>query len=277
MLGLGSDVLANILAVVIIGVLGWIFSVLLRLPFVYRKRRQLFHFLGITQHCPKFIAYLSTVFVQPGGSLDFRGIPRTFAGPAVPAAELSTIEPVARLFNDPLLDSLPTPIRSWLGNKVHWSFQNISPLFLASPQDRNQVEPGNILTVGSQYYNSAGNLYTATCSPILNMEQVSQSMVIRVKQGPRQGEIFQQRPGQADDLAIVEKLHDSATESTVFIAAGLGVVGTMGAVHYLVDNWEKLRKDFNTKPFALCLRFQDIRTDPHTLKKPIELSRFQLG
>ena len=276
MLGLGSDVLANILAVVLIGIGGWIVSFPLRLPFVYCKRRQLFQFFGIKKDSPKFIVYLSTVFVQTGGSVDFKGIPRTFAGPAVPAAELSTIEPIARLFNDPLLDSLPTPIRAWLGNKVHLSFQNISPVFLSSPQDRNQVEQGNIITVGGQYYNSAGDLYTTTCNPILRMEQVGQAMVIRVKRGPRQGDIFQLRPGQADDLAIVEKLSDSTTKSTVFIAAGLGVVGTMGAVHFLVENWEKLRRDFDTKPFAICLRFQDIGSDPNVLKKPVELSRLQI-
>jgi hypothetical protein len=199
----------------------------LRLPFTYRKRRQLLQFFGLTKDRPKIIVYLSTVFVLPGGSVDFRGTPRTFAGPAVPSAELNVIEPIARIFNDPLLDGLPTPIREWLANKVHWSFQRIVPVFSASPRDRNQVEQGNIITVGSQFYNSAGDLYTETCSPVLKMQGTGHGMVIRVTQGPRANDTFQQRPGQADDLAIVEKLCDNATSSTVFIAAGLGVVGTM--------------------------------------------------
>lgn len=277
MSALGSNVLGNILATIILLISGWILSIILRLPFVSRKRRRLFQFFGITKDHPKFIVYLSTVDVQHGGSVDFRGIPRTFAGPAVPAAELSIIEPVARLFSDPLLDSLPLPIREWLGNKVHWSFLPISPVFVASPQDRNQVEQGNILTVGSQYYNTAADLYTETCAPILKMEQVDRRMIIRVSQGPRRDDIFQPRPGQADDLAIVEKLYDSATSSTVFMAAGLGVVGTKGAVHFIVENWAKLQHDFGTRPFAICLRFQNIETDPNAFKKPIELSRFESG
>ena len=277
MKGLGSDILANIIAGVLVGILAWIVPLLVLLPFVFFKKRRLFQFFGITKECPSFIVYLSTVFVVPGGSVDFRGTPRTFAGPAVPAAELYIIEPVAKFFSDRLLNNLPSPIRKWLGDKVHWLFLPISPTFKGSPQERSQVEQGNILTVGSQYYNSAGDLYTETCNPILRMVQDDQGkMVIRVKRGPRAGDIFEQRTGQPDDLAIVEKLYDNATNSTVFIAAGLGVVGTMGAVHFLVENWAKLREDFCTKPFAVCLRFQNIRTDPNAFRKPLELSRFQI-
>jgi len=51
----------------------------------------------------------------------------------------------------------------------------------------------------------------------------------------------------------------------------------MGAVHFIVERWEKLREDFGTKPFAICLRFQDVGSDPNVLMKPVELSRFQTG
>lgn len=277
MLGLGSDVIANILAAIILAVLGWIISIVLRLPFIYRKRRNLFRFLGITKESPRLVVYLSTVFVRPFGSEDFRGQARSFAGPSTPAAELGTIEPLAALFNDPFLDGLPERLRAWLGERVHWSFQKISPVFLSSPHDRNEVERGNIITVGSQYYNSAGDLYTETFHPILKMEQVNLGMVIRATQGQRQGDLFQQRAGQDDDLAIVEKLHDAATQGTIFFAAGLGVVGTIGAVLFIVHTWERLYRDFGTAPFAICLRFQDIQRDPNVLMRPIELSSFRVG
>ncbi len=275
MFELGSNILAEILATIILIFLGWILSILLRLPFVYRKRRRLFEFFGITEKCPRIEVYLSTVFVHMWGSEDFRGEARSFGGPAVPAAELATIEPITRLFNDPFLDGLPTSIRAWLGEKVHWSFRKISPIF-SSPKDRNQVEHGNIITVGSQYYNSAGDLYTETCNSILKMVQVDDNMVIRVERGARKGDLFRARTDHVDDLSIVEKLHDAATQSTVFIAAGLGVVGTMGAVHFIVDKWDQLRKDFGTEHFAICLRFQDVGSDPNILMRPIELSRFHI-
>lgn len=276
MFGIGQDMLSNIIAAIIIGILGWILSILFRLPFVYRKRKRLFGFFGITKENPHLTAYLSTVFVQNGGSVDFRGIPRTFSGPAIPSGELSTIEPLSILFNEPTLDGLPKSLRKWLSEKVHWSFKPISPVFTSSPQDRNLVAPTNIFTVGSQYYNSAADIFTETCNPILRMEQVGRNMIIRVSRGARAEDSFKQRPQHADDLAIVERIFDKANSRYVFFAAGLGVIGTIGAVYYVSHNWSKLMEDFDIKPFAICLRFQDVINDPHAYKKPVELSRFQM-
>lgn len=275
MQGIGSNVIAEILAAVFIAVVGWLLSIVLRLPFIYRQRRDLFEFLGITRDNQRFLVYLSTLFVAPLGSADFRGTRRSFQGPAIPAIELATVQPVSQLFVSPFLLGLPAPVRRWLGNKVHWTFREILLEFSPSPPDRSQVEPTNMLIVGSQYYNSAGDLYTETGNPFLEMEQVGTDMVIRVRKGPRNGDVFQHRPNHSDDLAIVEKLPDEAHGTTVFIAAGLGVVGTLGAVQYILGNWKQLHKDFGTDPFAVCLRFQDVATDPNAHKKPIELSRFQ--
>ncbi len=134
-----------------------------------------------------------------------------------------------------------------------------------------------MLTVGSRYYNAAGDLYASTGDPFLEMEQQigSQEMVIRVRKGRRKGDEFKQRPNSSDDLAIVEKLFDDADKTTIFIAAGLGVVGTRGAVQYLVDNWARLHKEFGTEPFAVCLRFQEVAGDPSAYKKPVELSKLR--
>jgi hypothetical protein len=251
-----------------------LFSIVLRLPFIYRQRRALFRFFGITKDVQSFTVYLSTLFVVPGGSVDFRGTRRSFQGAAIPSAELAIVQPVSQLFLSPFLRGLPSSIREWLGSKVHWIFREIFPVFSPSPAGRDQVEPTNMLTVGSQYYNAAGDLYAETGNPFLKMEQSGPKMVIRVRKGPRKGDAFEQRPNSSDDLAIVERLFDDAHGATIFIAAGLGVVGTRGAVQYLVDNWAKLYKDLGTDPFAICLRFQDVADDPSAYKKPIELSRF---
>jgi len=274
MFGLGQNVLSNIIATIFIAVLGWALSIFLRLPFIYRKRRRLFSFFNISKENPNLTTYLSTVYVQNGGSVDFRGIARTFSGAAIPYAELSVIEPITKLFDDAHLDGLPVAIRSWLSSKVHWSFQDIKPVFTASPQDRTQVGQGNVFTVGSQYLNSIADIFSETNDPILKMVQVGPRMVVQVNKGKRTGDTFEPRQGQADDLAIVEKLYDEANKRVVFFAAGLGVIGTMGAVSYIVDNWAKLEKEFSTSPFAVCLRFQDVLNDPHAYKKPIELSWF---
>jgi len=274
MQGLGWSVVSDVLAALAVAILGWLLSILLRLPFIYRQRRDLFRFFGITRSNQSFVVYLSTLFVAPGGSADFRGNHRSFQGPAIPAAELTVVQPVSELFISPFLQALPSSVRRWLGEKAHWTFRQISPVFSPSPPDVSQVEPVNMLTVGSQYYNAAGDLYAETGNPFLKMEQVGTNMVIRVAKGPREGDVFEQRSNHIDDLSIVEKLHDEAHGTTIFIAAGLGVVGTLGAVHYLVKNWSKLLDDFGTEPFAMCLRFQDVANDPNAYKRPVILSRF---
>lgn len=270
---LGSNVLAEIIATVLLALLLWLLSIPLRLPLVYRKRRQLFEFFGLTKDTPNLLVYLSTVYVRSGGSVDFQGVPRTFSGPAIPSAELSIVEPLSKLFSNPFLDGLPMSFRNWLASRVHWSFKSITPTFKASPQDRTMVEKGNVFTVGSRYYNSAADLYADTINPILSMVQINRKMKIKVQQGPQLGDVFEQRQGQVDDLAIVEKLYDSDTNTTIFFAAGLGVVGTLGAVNFIIDKWTNLQEDFGSSPFGICLRFENVRKDPNAYKRAIELFR----
>ena len=269
-----SSVVANMIAAVALVILGWALSIMVRLPFVYRHRRELFRFFGITKDKQRLMVYLSTVFVQPFGSADFRGASRSFSGPAIPAIELAAVQPVLQLFLSPVLDGLPSRMREWLGDRGHWTFRLVLPTFSASPAETSQVQPENMLAVGSQYYNAAADLYAETENPFLKMEQVGAQMRIRVLKGPRSGDTFEARPESGDDMAIVERLLDDAHNTTIFIAAGLGVVGTRGAVQYLVDNWARLHKDFGVEPFAVCLRFQDVAADPNAYRKPVELSRF---
>lgn len=50
--------------------------------------------------------------------------------------------------------------------------------------------------------------------------------------------------------------------ATVIIAAGLGVLGTMGAVQYLIDNWQDLYKTYGNREFALILQFGPMENFP---------------
>ena len=104
MQGIGSGVIAEILAALLIAVIGWLLSVVLRMPFVYRQRRGLFEFFGVTQDNQRLLVYLSTLFVASGGSADFRGTRRTFQGPAIPDVELTTVQPVSQLLSNSLED-----------------------------------------------------------------------------------------------------------------------------------------------------------------------------
>lgn len=269
------DIVGEIAAGLAVAAILGLVAIVLGLPYIRRRRRGLLRFFGLTKDNQRFLVYFSTLFVRTNGAADFRGRRRSFQGPAVPATELTTAQPISQLFANPLLLSLPASVRSWLGEKVHWTFRQIMPEFSFSPPSTNRVEPTNMITIGSRYYNSAGDLYAETGDPFLKMEQVGQGMVIRVRKGQRRGTEFTQRPGHRDDLAIVEKLHDGAHKTSVFIAAGLGEVGTLGAVHYLVNNWKQLHKDFGSEPFAICLRFENIGDDPFAFEKPVEEARLQ--
>ena len=84
MQGIGSNIIAEILATALIAVIGWLLSVVLRMPFIYRQRRGLFEFFGVTRDNQRLLVYLSTLFVASGGSADFRGTRRTFQGQQFP-------------------------------------------------------------------------------------------------------------------------------------------------------------------------------------------------
>lgn len=269
-------ILVTIVATIVLAILGWALSLILRLPFVSRNRRNLIQFFGISRGKQILFVYLSTIFVPQFTSRDFRGQVRSFSGPATPSAELAAITPVTKLFEDAFLDNLPKSIRAWLSNSVHWSFSPIPITVLPSPEHADQIQQGAIFTIGSEAYNSVTDLYTRSCSPILRIQQVGMSMSIKVTQGARSGEVFESRVNSEDDLAIVEKLCDNSTHTTIFIAAGLGVVGTVGAVYFIANNWVELSKEFGVRPFAVCLRFQNSQSDPNAARRPIELFRFQM-
>lgn len=272
---LWSNIFANIVSTIIIALLAWVLPLLFLIPPIYLRRLRLFRFFGITKQRNKIKVYFSSVYVLPGGSADFNGITRSFSGPATPSGELSIMQSVSDLFKEPLLDGLPKPIKEWLGKRI-WLLSNISPTFGGSPATRSKIENSNIITIGSQYYNTVTDYYTETCSPILKMiiNQNNQA-IIRVTRGKRQNDIFTPRPQLDDDLGIIEKTTDKASGNTIFITAGLGVFGTISSVHFLCNNWNKLYKEFGAKTFAICIRIQNITTDPNAVKKPVELSRFQ--
>ncbi|HEY0607646.1 MAG TPA: hypothetical protein VGD58_32315, partial [Herpetosiphonaceae bacterium] len=58
---IGTNVVANIIASLLLLSLGAVLAIVLRLPFLYRQRRDLFQFLGINKEGQKYVAYFSTV------------------------------------------------------------------------------------------------------------------------------------------------------------------------------------------------------------------------
>lgn len=247
---------------------------ILSLRYIVGRRRRLLEFFGLTKDHSDLTVYLSTLFVESGGSRDFRGVARTFSGEATPAYESEVAPIIGTLFDAPLLDDLPDRLRSWLGSKVHWSLRPIRPTVCPSPRDCSSVQPGNAFIVGSPAYNSVADLYAKTCNPFLRFEQTRAPTVIRVVRGPTKGKILDTERGQDDDTALVERVVDEATDHTAIMVAGHGVPGTVGAVHYVADNWEKLHQKSDTRPFAICLLFPSVYRDATAIHRPVVLARF---
>jgi hypothetical protein len=273
MIDFGSDVLKNIVIGVALIVLGWLIRLPLLIPIVFVRRRRQMNFFGVTKQHPRQIAYLSTLFVLPGGSTDFRGTPRSFSDLAVADYELRAIPILDEIWEAPLLDGLPSFFRAQLA-RADWRFGNIELQVKSSPRDKKDVKRGgSILTIGSQFYNSAGDLYLNSLDTFLVMEEKN-GMVIRVRKGKETDKLYAPF-GQINDLAIIERAVDTATGTTVFFLAGLGINGTLGAVYHLAKHWNILSKKYKAKPFALCLGFKDVLNDPNAFMRPTVL--FEAG
>jgi hypothetical protein len=88
--------------------------------------------------------------------------------------------------------------------------------------------------------------------------------VIEVVKGTNKDEII--RPASdRHDIAILEKLTDrDRSNCSIIIAAGLGLLGTMGAVQYLIDHWPDLQRSYGDSDFALALQFGPVDKSPLT-------------
>ena len=270
-----SSVLANIATAILLVVFGAFSAIVLRLPFIYGRRRRLLRFFGLTEENPELTVYLSTLFIKSGGAANFKGEAWGFRGAAIPLYEYQLIAPLMSLFDDPLLGSFSTRSRNWLSAKVSWIFSEIRPTFVESPRDKSQLTSTCSLAIGSRYYNSAADFYTAKSNVVLTVDYGEGSARIAALKGERAGESFQSRPEKKDELALVERTLDESSGQTVFHTAGITRWGTTGALLYLTENWEQLFADFGCGDFALCLRFQDVSDDPRALEKPIELARIK--
>ena len=119
---------------------------------------------------------------------------------------------------------------------------------------------GSIITVGSQGYNVVTNYYLSR--NLCQMQITQNGTVIEIMKGRYKGEVIQ-RPSNKHDIAILERLADQTEQgTTIIIGAGLGVIGTMGAIQYLIDNWEELYKTYNERDFALALQFGPTGSQP---------------
>lgn len=257
-------ILGGMISGILLVVLGFLLA---GVVYYFSRYRKLLSFFGLTSQRCTFILYLSSLDVLRGGSVDAAGVPRSFAGIALPGNEFLVIPSFSLLFNR--FAATPTYTLLRLILQRHWS-SRIKTLILPSPLSLTQIRFENTLSLGSPGYNEVTKYHQTQTAPYLQFNMNNGQ--IEINKGPHTGRAIP-NPNN-DDLAILEKLFDDSHSVTVFIAAGMGVNGTRGAAEYLLAHWQELSKIYDKRPFAWCLAFPQAHIDPNGWQHPRILERF---
>jgi len=227
-----SNLAINILSAVILFVVGW-------LAWRATTRRKLADFFhtsdGIT-------IYTSTLFVVPGGSLDFRDVRRTCGGPAVPLAEsevATRLMLVIQRFGSSALGGALKSVR----------FDDVDCHIAPSPARADDVSRSRtIVTLGSPGYNCVSEWVESSFDPLCRFAADMGS--IDAPNGPATN---------VHSGMLVRACHPT-TGQVAYYAAGPSELATVTAANYLVENWRKLARHYpRSMPFCLVLQ-----ADPST-------------
>lgn len=230
---------------------------------IYRwsKLRKLVRLLGIDNEARRVVLYLSSLFVPKGCALDFRGQARSYEGITIPTEEFSAGVALARLLRIDPFENLPPILRRPLEKRFSF-FKPVQIDVNASPMREADIDfsTHSIITLGSHGY----NIVSDYCSrhSLAQLAITGNGTEIRIVQGKHSGEVIT-TPSPQHDIAMLEKVVDqSRSNTTIVVAAGLGVIGTMGAANYLLANWQKLESQYGQREFALVLQFGPIGGEP---------------
>jgi len=231
----------------------------------WRTYAQLLRFVGLRTDRPLLVVFFSTLVVRSGGSTGFNGMPRTYSGPAVPEAEWKEARTISRAIEAPsrglfarllinAIGRIPSSgLREWLGPQEIEVQYELSYLQVPAP-----LPAAVTICLGSPGYNYASHVYLSTLSPLL----------VFVGGG------IQDHAGRPvthnGDVAMLQRLHTNEG-FPIYIAAGLGVNGTRGALRHLFADWKDLNRRFGNGDFALALGFPWFQQDPFGFERPVEL------
>lgn len=235
-------------------VIGFLVAFIGFIVFSLSRQQKLFNFLGADKKARQATVYLSSLLIPRGCAVGFDGLPRSYQGITIPTEELSISARLAKALTVDAFEYIPPIIRRSLQEKYAF-FRPLTVSINASPMHEGEIDfsTRSIITAGSQGYNVVTNYCV---SRNLAQLQISHNgTAIQVMRGKDKGEVIRSASNQ-HDIAILERLIDhTRTDTTIIIAAGLGVIGTMGAIQYLIDHWQELDKTYRNCEFALVLQF----------------------
>jgi len=247
------DILTNVIANIVFWLgLGFTVAALARLA-----QRRFRRFFGLHTN-QQLVICLSNLWTTAMSSR-----PR---GYSISLHELRATEAVTRLFGSASF-RLPDLVRGlvdavYLGRHRYDFRSTVSPSASDDPKHFPELS-GNLVVVGAARRNSIRRLYLQENLVSLRLSgelpdvghQPRETTYVEVLNG---ADLGRQVPSNSLDLAIIEKVHDTARGTTVLFCLGRRGDTTWAAVEYLARNWRSLHREFGDGSFALCLGFRDL-------------------
>jgi len=263
-----GGVLENIVADVIFLVALTVIATALVVVTRWQTRARLLRFLGCRSDTPLLFVFFSTLVVRQFGSMGFDGVARSYSGPAVPEAEYLLARTISDAIEAPsrglfarllvlAIQRIPWDrTKRWLGPQEVEVRYELSHLQVPVP-----LPDAATICLGSPGYNYVTHTYLSTLNPLLAFGPGSNPGIVDEK-----GTLITY----AGDVGMLQRLgRDDGFP--VYIAAGLGVNGTRGALKHLFASWRQLEKRFGNADFALALGFPWFPQDPFGSHHPVEL------
>jgi hypothetical protein len=203
--------------------------------FLWRRRRLLDLFK--VKEKKGLVIYLSRLEIATGGAIGFDGMPRSFGGATVTAAEAAASAVLGSVFEYliPGLESQPGLLKTLFTRDISVVVEP-SPLeFTKIPNDRT------IVAVGSPGYNSISEWIQQYLNPLIRFDGNNSSLIPNGEQ-----------PVTDVTQGMVQVLWDANNSRRVFYVAGMSEQGTAAALLYLGQKWDELRKNLGEKDTYAC-------------------------
>lgn len=233
---IGINLISDLIFLVLVTLLAFMGGVI----WIRSRRRRIMRFFGISL-TRRAVVYLSNIRVIGGGSIGVDSVQRAFSGETVSFEEMRIAGEFANLFAFPfpkLSQSLSGFLSGWLVDTTRIQLQR-------SPVSETEIDLStSLVTLGSPAYNIVS-------------QYVEQHANCHAKFSKDMSSIIVSNLPPIDDkrYGFIQKITGGDKRTAYFYAAGLSTLGTVGAAHYLCDQWSYLEKEHRDKGFTVLLVF----------------------
>jgi len=209
--------------------------------YVLTGRRRVKSFFGIGEH-NRIVVYVSRLRIDPFGSKDLEGVPRSYRGPGAAGNEFQLASEIQRFF----VRLSPRFLRNGRASSiVRWV--DIEVEALISPQSPFELEmTDGIVCLGSGAYNAASRAVEAHDKSWARLHGIGNEIEIGFA-GAVEGTF-------TGGVCFVQRVRNSNGQIRIE-AAGLSNEGTDAATRYLLSHFQELERGYRKGvPFCILLK-----------------------